>query len=75
MFVFAGIGVPRSSGCRGGLVTGSTGSGKTLACIVPRLHSLCVNESGIENAEWRSSSAFRQIEAAKAEHRRSLRKE
>ena len=75
MFEFAGVRVARSAGCRGGLVTGSTGSGKTLSCIVPRLHSLCVNESGMEKAAWRSSRACRRIEAIKAEHRRSLCKE
>ena len=46
MFTYAGVTVDRDAGCRGGCVTGSTGSGKTLSCILPRLHSLCVNEDG-----------------------------
>ncbi len=52
MFAYAGVKVTRSAGCRGGCVTGATGSGKTLACIMPRLHSLCLNESGIERTGW-----------------------
>jgi type IV secretory system conjugative DNA transfer VirD4/TraG family protein len=48
MFAYAGVKVSRNAGCRGGCVTGATGSGKTLACIMPRLHSLCLNEAGIE---------------------------
>ena len=47
MYAYAGIPVSRNGGCRGGYTLGSTGSGKTLACILPRLHSLCVNEPGV----------------------------
>jgi len=46
MFVYAGVKVDRQAGCRGGCITGATGSGKTQACIVPRLHSLCINDNG-----------------------------
>jgi len=46
LYVYAGVAVDRNAGCRGGCITGSTGSGKTLACILPRLHSLCVNQPG-----------------------------
>jgi hypothetical protein len=52
MFAYAGVKVSRNAGCRGGCVTGATGSGKTLACIMPRLHSLCLNQSGIEHPGW-----------------------
>src|SRR5208283_755503 len=57
MYAYAGITVDRNAGCRGGCITGATGSGKTLACIIPRLHSLCINESGIERPQWRGSRA------------------
>jgi hypothetical protein len=56
MYVYAGVKVGRNAGCRGGCVTGATGSGKTLACILPRLHSLCINEAGAERREWSSSA-------------------
>jgi len=69
MYVYAGITVDRNAGCRGGCVTGATGSGKTLACIIPRLHSLCVNESGTERPEWPGSRAQREFESLKREHR------
>jgi hypothetical protein len=49
MYVYAGIAIDRNAGCRGGYATGATGSGKTLACILPRLHSLCLNE---QNPPW-----------------------
>jgi hypothetical protein len=52
MYAYAGVSVDRNAGCRGGCVTGATGSGKTLACIMPRLHSLCVNEAGEECPGW-----------------------
>jgi hypothetical protein len=52
MYAYAGVSVDRNAGCRGGCVTGATGSGKTLACIMPRLHSLCVNEAGEERPGW-----------------------
>jgi len=57
MFVYAGIRVDRNAGCRGGCTTGATGSGKTQACIVPRLHSLCINDcadgpGGRGNPPW-----------------------
>jgi hypothetical protein len=55
MYAYAGVRVDRSAGCRGGCITGSTGSGKTLACILPRLHSLCIHESGAEACGWRGS--------------------
>jgi len=70
MFVYAGVKVSRSAGCRGGLITGSTGSGKTLCCIMPRLHSLCVNESGSELPSWRRSRARRELEEMRRLHRR-----
>ncbi len=69
MYCYAGVRVDRNAGCRGGCVTGATGSGKTLACIVPRLHSLCVNEPGCERPEWRSSPAFRDMERCRRDHR------
>ena len=56
MYTYAGVRVDRNAGCRGGCITGATGSGKTLACIVPRLHSLCVNESGVERRGESSGS-------------------
>jgi hypothetical protein len=62
MYVYAGVKVGRSAGCRGGCVTGATGSGKTLACIIPRLHSLCVNEPGTERPGWRGSPSHRELE-------------
>jgi hypothetical protein len=68
MYAYAGVTVDRNAGCRGGCVTGATGSGKTLACIVPRLHSLCVNECGAERAEWRGSRAERDFERLKRLH-------
>ncbi len=69
MFAYAGVTVDRSAGCRGGLVTGATGSGKTLACIIPRLHSLCVNEAGIERPEWSRSRARAEFESLRRAHR------
>ena len=69
MYTYAGIAVDRNAGCRGGCTTGSTGSGKTLACILPRLHSLCVNESGIERPEWPGSRAKAEFDRLKDEHR------
>jgi hypothetical protein len=69
MYSYAGIKVDRSAGCRGGFVTGATGSGKTLACIIPRLHSLCINESGTERREWTGSPAQLEFEDLKREHR------
>jgi hypothetical protein len=69
MYVYAGVRVSREAGCRGGLVTGSTGSGKTLCCIVPRLHSLCVNEPGAERDGWAGSRARAQLDQARARHR------
>jgi hypothetical protein len=63
MYAYAGVKVDRNAGCRGGCVTGATGSGKTLSCIVPRLHSLCVNEAGVERPEWRGSRASRDLNA------------
>jgi len=69
MYAYAGITVGRNAGCRGGCVTGATGSGKTLACIMPRLHSMCVNESGVERPGWRSSSERRALEDARDSHR------
>ena len=50
LYVYAGVTVRPSGGCRGGLTLGATGSGKTLSCIYPRLHSLCVNEPGIRRS-------------------------
>jgi hypothetical protein len=61
MYAYAGVRVDRNAGCRGGCVTGATGSGKTLSCIVPRLHSLCVNEAGVERPGWRGSRAGREF--------------
>ena len=63
MYAYAGVKVDRNAGCRGGCVTGATGSGKTLSCIVPRLHSLCVNEAGVERPGWRGSRARRDLDA------------
>ncbi len=70
MYAYAGVRVDRNAGCRGGLVTGATGSGKTLCCIVPRLHSLCVNERGVEREDWRGSPLEREFGAAKLDHAR-----
>jgi hypothetical protein len=70
MYVYAGVKVGRNAGCRGGCVTGATGSGKTLACILPRLHSLCINEAGVERREWASSAAAREFSRARKEHRK-----
>ena len=69
MYAYAGIAVSRNAGCRGGLVTGSTGSGKTLACILPRLHSLCVNEAGLERRGWAASPEARHLGRLRREHR------
>ncbi|HEY5080056.1 MAG TPA: hypothetical protein VII43_09415, partial [Opitutaceae bacterium] len=69
MYSYAGVAVDRNAGCRGGFVTGATGSGKTLACILPRLHSLCVNESGTERREWPDSRAAQTFSRLKREHR------
>jgi hypothetical protein len=71
MYVYAGIPVDRNAGCRGGCVTGATGSGKTLACILPRLHSLCINESGTERREWARSAERRDFDRIMELHRRS----
>jgi hypothetical protein len=68
MYAFAGIAVDRNAGCRGGLATGATGSGKTLCCILPRLHSLCVNECGEEREGWKGSPMARDLTRAKREH-------
>jgi hypothetical protein len=66
MYAYAGIAVDRNAGCRGGYATGATGSGKTLACILPRLHSLCINERappwgglicGEKGNEWQTLAA------------------
>jgi hypothetical protein len=66
MYTYGGVAVSRSAGCRGGYATGATGSGKTLACILPRLHSLCVNERtppwgglicGEKGNEWETLAA------------------
>ncbi|HXQ81815.1 MAG TPA: hypothetical protein VN775_10905 [Opitutaceae bacterium] len=73
MYAYAGIRVDRNAGCRGGCVTGATGSGKTLACIIPRLHSLCVNECGIERQEWSGSQAQRDFDRLKRENRSQSR--
>jgi hypothetical protein len=73
MFAYAGIAVDRNAGCRGGCITGATGSGKTLACIIPRLHSLCINESGVERPEWAASKARRDFEALRRAHRLRLK--
>ncbi|HMD59993.1 MAG TPA: type IV secretory system conjugative DNA transfer family protein [Opitutaceae bacterium] len=69
MYAYAGVKVDRNAGCRGGFVTGATGSGKTLACIIPRLHSLCINERGVERREWSGSQAQLGFEALKRERR------
>jgi hypothetical protein len=69
MYAYAGISVDRNAGCRGGCVTGATGSGKTLACIMPRLHSLCVNEAGVEHPEWAGSPQKRAFEETREMHR------
>jgi hypothetical protein len=66
MYTYAGITVDRNAGCRGGCVTGSTGSGKTLSCIMPRLHSLCVNEAGVEIPGWRGSPEQAEFDHAKS---------
>ncbi len=73
MYAYAGIKVDRNAGCRGGCVTGATGSGKTLACIMPRLHSLCINESGVERPDWAASSLRRDFEKIREGHRMSAR--
>jgi hypothetical protein len=73
MYAYAGVKVDRNAGCRGGCITGATGSGKTLSCIVPRLHSLCVNEAGIERPEWRASRASRDLDALRDSLRRRRR--
>ncbi len=59
MYAYAGVAVGRGGGCRGGCITGATGSGKTLACLVPLLHSLCVNERGEGAAGAREGSGGR----------------
>ncbi len=69
MYAYAGVTVDRNAGCRGGCVTGATGSGKTLACIMPRLHSLCVNEAGDERPQWRSSPSGIDFERIRTGHR------
>ncbi len=69
MYAYAGVAVSRDGGCRGGLVTGSTGSGKTLSCILPRLHSLCINESGVERPGWGASPAAGELERARRAYR------
>jgi hypothetical protein len=58
LYVYAGVALDRNAGCRGGCITGSTGSGKTLACILPRLHSLCVNQPGEADAGRRLEAGF-----------------
>jgi hypothetical protein len=58
LYVYAGITVDRNAGCRGGCITGSTGSGKTLACILPRLHSLCVNQPGTVDPARRAEAGL-----------------
>ena len=68
MYAFAGIRVDRNAGCRGGLVTGATGSGKTLSCILPRLHSLCVNECGVERDRWAGSPMAREFAQVRRRH-------
>ena len=73
MFAYAGIKVDRNAGCRGGCVTGATGSGKTLACIIPRLHSLCINESGVELPGWPGSRAQSEFEELKRNFRAQSR--
>ena len=69
MYSYAGVTVDRNAGCRGGCVTGATGSGKTLACIIPRLHSLCVNERGVERPEWSGSPSSLDFERLREGHR------
>jgi hypothetical protein len=69
MYAYAGVAVNRDAGCRGGCVTGATGSGKTLACIMPRLHSLCLNEPGIERPQWPRNPACRDFRRLKEGHR------
>ena len=66
LYAYAGVRVDRNAGCRGGLVTGATGSGKTLCCIVPRLHSLCVNECGEERRDWPGSPLAREFSEARS---------
>jgi hypothetical protein len=73
MYAFAGVTVSRNAGCRGGLVTGATGSGKTLSCILPRLHSLCVNECGAEREGWRGSPMAVELAGAKRNYRAQAR--
>jgi hypothetical protein len=70
MYAYAGVTVDRNAGCRGGCITGATGSGKTLACIVPRLHSLCANEPGVERPDWRGSRAGLEFKDLRSELRR-----
>jgi hypothetical protein len=74
MYAYAGVKVDRNAGCRGGCVTGATGSGKTLACILPRLHSLCINESGVARREWSSSPERRDFEKFRKDHRDTVGK-
>lgn len=66
MYAYAGIRVDRNAGCRGGCTTGATGTGKTLCCILPRLHSLCINEAGTERRSWAGSPAARRLAALRA---------
>ncbi|HEY1794235.1 MAG TPA: type IV secretory system conjugative DNA transfer family protein [Opitutaceae bacterium] len=73
LYVYAGVPVSPEAGCRGGLATGSTGSGKTLACIMPRLHSLCVNQAGVEAPGWGRSAERAALEERRAAHRALLR--
>jgi hypothetical protein len=73
MYAYAGITVDRNAGCRGGCVTGATGSGKTLACIMPRLHSLCINEAGVEQPSWAASAERRYLARVLAAERARLR--
>ena len=73
MYAYAGVRVGRAAGCRGGCITGSTGSGKTLACILPRLHSLCVHEAGLEAPGWAGSVAQAAWEREKRAHRDGTR--
>ena len=75
MYAYAGVAVDRNAGCRGGCITGATGSGKTLACIIPRLHSLCVNESGLERPEWAGSEERRSLESLRRRHHARSRDE
>lgn len=63
MYVYGGIKVDRNAGCRGGLAKGATGSGKTQICINPRLHSIAINECGIEKPAWATSKARERFEA------------